>query len=88
MLERRGAPGADDDARMEALFLRHLAATEQWLEARPGMRTLAVDYPETLAAPGDTARRVAAFLGGGLDAAAMAAAVDPALRRAGASIKK
>ena len=88
MLERRGAPPADDDARMEALFQRHLAETERWLAARPGMRTLAVDYPETLAAPADTARRVAAFLGGGLDETAMAAAVDPSLRRAGPSIKK
>lgn len=86
MLERRGAPVADPeagDARMAALCRQHLAWTEQWLETRPGMRTLAVDYAETLAAPADAARRVAAFLGGGgLDQAAMAAAVDPALRRA------
>ncbi len=86
MLGRRGAPAADDDARMEALFGRHLAETERWLAARPGVRSLAVDYPEALAAPADTARRVAAFLGGGLDAAAMAAAVDPALRRANKEI--
>lgn len=83
MLERRGVPAPDDYARMEALCRKHLAWTEQWIGTRPGMRTLAVDYPETLAAPGDTARRVAAFLGGGLDEAAMAAAVNPALRRAG-----
>ena len=88
MLGRRGAPAADDGARMAGLFRRHLEATERWLAARQGVRALAVDYAEALAAPADTARRVAAFLGGGLDAAAMAAAVDPSLRRAGAPIKK
>lgn len=85
MLERGGAPAADpeaDDARMAALYRRHLAWTEQWLETRPGMRTLAVDYAETLAAPAETTRRAAVFLGRRLDETAMAAAVDPSLRRA------
>ena len=42
---------------------------------------LAVRYPELVADPAAEAARVDAFLGGTLDEAAMARAVDPALYR-------
>ena len=42
-------------------------------------------YSAVLARPLEEARRLAAFLGGGLDAEAMAAAVDPQLYRNRAS---
>jgi hypothetical protein len=42
---------------------------------------LPVNYHEALADPAGTAAKINAFLGGGLDEAAMAAAVDPKLRR-------
>lgn len=51
------------------------------LRAHPErVMVLAVDYHSALDDPARTAARVNAFLGGGLDEAAMARAVDPALR--------
>ncbi len=44
-------------------------------------RTLGIDYHAALTDPAGTAVGINAFLGGGLDETAMAAAVDPALRR-------
>jgi len=84
MLTRRDIPVADpaaDDRRMGALYRKHLWQVEQWLALQPNIRTLYVDHRGTLAKPGDTARAMADFLGAGLDADAMAAAVDPDLYR-------
>ncbi|RMF23158.1 MAG: sulfotransferase family protein [Deltaproteobacteria bacterium] len=81
MLERRGRPAGEDDDRMRELFERHLADVRARLSARADTRVLEVDYAQTVADPGATAARVNEFLGGGLDEAAMAAAVDPALYR-------
>jgi hypothetical protein len=82
MLIRRGEnPDAVDDARMAALFEKHLATVEQWLAAQPHMRVLYVRYDEVVADALAQARRVNEFLGGGLDVDRMAAAVDRALYR-------
>ena len=86
MLVRRGIAVADadadaDDRRMGALYRRHLWQTERWLAVQPNMRVLYVEHRDALARPDETARSVAGFLGGGLDAGAMAAAVDPSLYR-------
>ena len=84
MLVRRGIVVADadaDDRRMGALYRRHLWQTERWLAVQPNIRVLYVEHRDALARPDETARSVAGFLGGGLDAAAMAAAVDPSLYR-------
>ena len=72
---------AADDGVGPAEFARHLARTRAWLAAQPQVATLAVAYRDALAEPRATAERVRAFLGLPLDAAAMAAAVDPALYR-------
>lgn len=81
MLERRGESRGPDDMRMKELYERHLRALPDWLDSREGFETLYMDYGSVLAAPEIAADRVNAFLGGGLDAAAMAAAVDTALHR-------
>jgi hypothetical protein len=82
MLIRRGEnPDAVDDARMAALFEKHLATVEQWLAAQPHMRVLYVRYDEVVADALAQARRVNEFLGGGLDVDRMAAAVDRTLYR-------
>ena len=83
MLARQGKASASvPDAQLEKLFLDQLTRVERWLADRPqAFRVLTVHYPELVADPAGTAAAVNAFLGGGLDEAAMAAAVDPALYR-------
>jgi hypothetical protein len=82
MLKRRGeSAGAASDERMADLFEKHLQKVYAWMDARPNVAYLSVDYNRMLADPRPTLERVNAFLGGGLDVAAMAAVVDPALYR-------
>ena len=82
MLARQGkASAAVPDAQLEQLFTDQLARVERWLEGRPEFAVCTVRYPELIARPAETAARVNAFLGGGLDEAAMVRAVDPALYR-------
>jgi hypothetical protein len=54
---------------------------ESWLASQPHMDVLYVPYGDVLAAPAAQAARLNAFLGGGLNEAAMAQAVDPELYR-------
>jgi len=79
MLARRGAPAdaALSRERLAAVFAAQLAETEAWLAQQPSFRVLALDYTEVVADPQRAARAIDAFLGGGLDREAMAAAVDP-----------
>lgn len=82
MLIRRGEPAdAISDERMGALLARHLQQVEDWLAAQPNISLLIVDYNALIADPQDHAAQVNAFLGGGLDAPAMRAAVNPQLYR-------
>jgi hypothetical protein len=68
-------------ARLAQIFAAQLRGLEAWLAAQPGFRLLRVEHAALLADPCAAAHAVSRFLGGGLDVAAMAAAVDPALRR-------
>ena len=79
MLGRAGRDAADADV-LRAAYRRHLAAADRWARETPGVEALAVPYGRAVADPAATARALAAFLPG-LDADAMAAAVDPALHR-------
>ena len=82
MLIRRGEPADSvNDADMGALFARHLQQVEAWLAGQPNMRVLYVNYNELVKAPLAHAQRVNEFLGGRLDVARMAGAVDPTLHR-------
>ncbi|MGQ9814813.1 MAG: sulfotransferase family protein [Candidatus Roseilinea sp.] len=82
MLIRRGEPADTiSDADMAALFDKHLRQIESWLASQPNMPTLSVNYNNLIAAPLAGAERVNAFLGGRLDVAKMAGAVDPSLHR-------
>jgi len=82
MLERRGKPGDPaDDAKMAAIFARHLAQVEQWIAAHPNVRVLYVSYNEMLADPRPHCEAVAAFLGGGLDVERMTRVVSGDLYR-------
>jgi hypothetical protein len=81
MLARRGEAEETPPERMRALFDDDLWRAGYQLRHRPEFETLELHYSAVLARPLEQARRLAAFLGGGLDAEAMAAAVDPQLYR-------
>ena len=81
MLGRRGAPSGDLPAdRLVEIFRAQLEEATRWLESQPRFAVLELDYDGLLDDPVAAANALADFLGGGLDVAAMAAAVDPALR--------
>jgi len=71
-----GGPSA---ARLVEIFAAQLLELEAWVEKQPRARLLEVAADRAVTAPAEIAQRVSAFLGGGLDEAAMAAAVDPGL---------
>jgi hypothetical protein len=85
MLARRGETEATPPERMRALFEDDLWRASYQLKHRPEFETIELHYSAVLARPLVEAQRLAAFLGGGLDAEAMAAAVDPQLYRNRAS---
>jgi hypothetical protein len=83
MLARRGAL---DDAglrpeRLAEVFAQQLAECEAWIAQQPSFRLRALDYAAMIADPPRAAQEIDAFLGGGLDVAAMASVVDAALYR-------
>jgi hypothetical protein len=81
MLARRGETEETPPERMRPLFEDDLWRAGYQLKRRPEFETIELHYSAVLARPLEEARRLAAFLGGGLDAEAMAAAVDPQLYR-------
>jgi predicted AlkP superfamily phosphohydrolase/phosphomutase/tetratricopeptide (TPR) repeat protein len=82
MLRRLGRAAAKlSDAQLAATYRRQLRQVAAWLARQPNCSVLHVPHAAAVADPGGTAARVAAFLGGDLDVAAMAAMVDPALYR-------
>lgn len=86
MLKRlgRAAPAVPGD-RLRAVFETQLRAARAALDARPGAAVLDVRHRAMVDGPAETAAAIAAFLnpllGRELDAAAMAACVDPTLHR-------
>lgn len=81
MLARLGEAGADLKPEQLGAVFRQQALAAINLLTLHGHAVLRVAYDEVVDDPAGTARKVAEFLGGGLDAAAMAAAVDPQLKR-------
>ena len=72
--------GANED-RLRETFYGHLAGARRLLARDPRFDVLYLRHEEVLRDPGSAAEQIADFIGGGLDVAAMAAAVDPALHR-------
>ncbi len=82
MLLRNAKPWSDeDDAKMTGLYQAHLKQIEGWIARQRRLSALYVSYNDLLASPQEHARRVDAFLGGGLDVSRMASVVDRALYR-------
>ena len=81
MLSNRGEHNPVDDAATADLYRKHLVAVRGWARRQRHCRLLEVKYSEAVAQPRAVAQAIADFLGGGLDVAAMAAAVDASLYR-------
>ncbi len=82
MLERSGSAGtivADDKMRRNYEF--HLKKVYYQLEHIPNFEVLYIDYPAVVEDPLREAKRINAFLGGRLNAEAMAGAVESSLYR-------
>jgi hypothetical protein len=80
MLARSGKPSADQ-ATLARIYQAQLEELDRWLAARTEFAVLPVEHHRALQSPGAVAGEIDAFLDGGLDTAAMAAAVDPSLYR-------
>jgi hypothetical protein len=82
MLRRRGTfdPKVDSAAVMKA-FQNHLFEVNAWLNGKPNLKVMRVQYHEVLRAPKGISERVAHFLGAHLDVEAMVRQVDQTLYR-------
>jgi hypothetical protein len=82
LLALAGVPSEPgDDAVLASAFARCEAQAIRWWSGRQAVRVLEVEYAGVVCDPTAASRRIAGFLERGLDAAAMAAAVDPSLHR-------
>ena len=82
MLERRGeAPGETSDEDLAGMFAAHLSKVERLMATRENYDVLYVEYRQAVDDPPQVADAINTFLGGQLDVAAMANAVDRQLYR-------
>ncbi len=82
MLRRRGTfdAGVDASAITQA-FRDHLYDVHTWLNGKPNVTVLRINYHQVLQQPRETAESIAKFLGVALDVEAMARQVDKDLYR-------
>ena len=82
MLETRNDPAASQqrDAIICSLAL-DLDRVQQWIAKQSNFRFLVIPYAQLVCRPETLVATIAGFLDGGLDVAAMAGAIDPALYR-------
>jgi len=81
MLDRRNEESHTDDQELLAMYESHLEKVQFQLRFRPYFDALYLDFADVVAEPAREARRIADFVGGGLDTGRMAAAVDGSLYR-------
>jgi hypothetical protein len=82
MLRRRGKPAdPSGDARMAALYEKHLQQADAWMRGEPNLEFIYIDYNQLMADPAPHIRRVKDFLGGALDIDAMTQVADRSLYR-------
>jgi len=82
MLERLGKEvPATPTVTVIAAFEEHLKKIRSWLAQQSHINVLYVDYPAVLDAPEEQTRRVCAFVGRDLDAAAMIPQIEHSLHR-------
>lgn len=82
MLLNRGKDAeAASDERMKRIYRKHLREVRYFLQRSSHFDVLYVNFRDAMANPLENANKVAGFLGGNLDADAMAGAVNPDLYR-------
>lgn len=82
MLKRRGEKGAAVTAdKLAHVYERHLRETRAYLARQPNMHVMFIRYADVVACPKAGAERLREHVGLPLDAARMAAVVDPKLYR-------
>lgn len=82
MLLNRGENADDmDDAKMGALFEKHLQSTLQWIDSQPNVSVLYIHYSDMLTDPLPQIQQIDNFLDNNLNIEAMAGTVDPNLYR-------
>lgn len=81
MLERRCEESHTDDQELLRMYESHLEKVEFQIRFRKNLDAVYVNYSDVVGNPSSEARRIADFLGGELDVARMAAAVDGSLYR-------
>ena len=81
MLDRKGIPSRLPPETLKTAFERQLSQARDFLVASPKRRALRLNFREVLSSPASAAAAIAAFLKPGLNVAAMAAIVNPALYR-------
>ena len=81
MLSNRGEQNPVDDLATADLYAKHLLAVRGWLSLQANCRRLNIQYRAAVDEPRKVAAELAEFVGAGLDATRMAAAVDAALYR-------
>jgi hypothetical protein len=81
MLQRREEASHTEDEELLAMYEAHLEKVQFQLRFRSNFETLYLDYADVVGDPLSQARKMADFVGGGLDAEKMAAAVDGSLYR-------
>ncbi len=83
MLLRRNRPVPTPERRrmLKDEYVRALGRVKAMLTRRPDTQLLVIEHSAVISGPLVTAERMNKFLGGGLDVAKMAAAIDPTLHR-------
>ena len=82
MLERAGASqGPVGQALMLELFQGEVIEFQRWAKTQRNIEILYLNYSDVVQDPASSARQIAEFLGNGLDAGAMAQAVERRLYR-------
>ena len=76
----QGDTSAHREAMKEA-YRNDIVRTRLLCRKRPNFELIEIHYKAAIKRPADTCRRVNQFLGGGLDEAAMRAAIDASLYR-------
>jgi hypothetical protein len=81
MLDRRDEQSHTEDQDLLQMYESHLEKVEFQLRFRSNFEVVYVNYADVVAVPAREARRIADFVGGGLDVDRMVGAVDGSLYR-------
>jgi hypothetical protein len=82
MLIRRGEPtDSVSDEELTELFGKHLEQIQAWIDEKPNVEAIYVDYNDVMENPFEGSERINRFLGDTLDVEKMVGVVDQALYR-------